>query len=72
MTLDEMNEPKYQIGDCLSYKNRNIGLTVRGVMLTTSGYRYFIQIDESDNSLTLNDEDIDEMIEKCLIDKTID
>jgi hypothetical protein len=60
-----MTKPKYQIGDRLTYKDEDIGLTIRGVMTTSIGYRYFIQVDGSDNSFTLNDDDMDLMIERC-------
>jgi hypothetical protein len=65
-----MDKPKYQIGERLTYENKEIGLTIRGVMITSFGYRYFIQVDASDNSFTLNDDDMDEMIERCAFDKT--
>ena len=64
-----MNKPKYQIGDRLKYKGKYIGLTVRGAMATSYGYRYFIQVDRSDNSFTISDVDMNEMIERCAVDR---
>ena len=66
----KINKPKYQVGDRLKYEGECIGLIVRGVMMTSFGYRYFVEIDGSDNSFTINDNDMDEMIERCAIDKT--
>lgn len=63
-------KPTYQIGDRLKYQKKYIGLTVRGVMATSNGYRYFIQVDESDNSFTINSNDMNEMIERCSVDPT--
>lgn len=63
-----MNKPKYEIGDRLEYEDRYIGLNVRGVMMTSFGYRYFIQVDGSDNSFTINSDEMDEMIERCSTD----
>ena len=63
-----MNKPKYQIGDCLHYKNKNLNLFIRGVMTFSSGNRYFIQIGTSDNSFTINDNEMDEMLERCAAD----
>lgn len=60
-----MNKPKYQIGDRLTYKNKDVGLIICGVMITSVGYRYFIQVDGSDNSFTLNDDDMELMLERC-------
>ena len=54
---------KYQIGDRLQYEGKYIGLIVRGKMMTSVGYRYFIEVDGSDNSFTINDDDFDEMLE---------
>ena len=65
-----MNQPKYQIGDRLQYKDKDIGLIIRGVMLTSFGFRYFIQVDDSNNSFSINDHEMDEMIERCAIDVT--
>jgi hypothetical protein len=49
-----MNEPKYQISDRIPNSN----LIVRGVMTTSKGqHRYFLQI--FDNSLVINEDDLD-------------
>jgi hypothetical protein len=60
-----MDKPKYQIGDRLTYEGNYTGLIVRGVMSISTGFRYFIQVNESDNSFTLNDDEMEEMIERC-------
>ncbi|NJR47594.1 MAG: hypothetical protein HC775_18675 [Hyellaceae cyanobacterium CSU_1_1] len=50
-----MSKPKYEIGDRIEGTN----LIVRGKMMLANGSeRYFLQIDKSDNSLVLNDDDI--------------
>jgi hypothetical protein len=61
------SSPKYQIGDRLSYDGKDIGLIIRGVMPTSGGFRYFIQVHQADNSITINDDDIEEMIERCAV-----
>jgi hypothetical protein len=59
---------KYQIGDRLSYDGKDIKLIIRGVMPISTGFRYFIQVDDkSDNSFTLNDSEMEEMIERCAV-----
>ncbi len=60
--------PKYEIGDRLQYEDKDIGLIIRGVMPTSFGFRYFIQVDNSNNSFSINDHEMDEMIERCAID----
>lgn len=65
-----MNKPKYRVGDRLKYEGKYIGLTVRGVATTSYGYRYFVQVDNSNNSFTVDDDEMDEMIERCAVDKT--
>ena len=64
-----MTKPKYKIGDRLKYKHKHIGLTVRGIMTTTYGHRYFIQVDDSNNSFTIDNAEMDLMIERCAVDK---
>ncbi|NJL51184.1 MAG: hypothetical protein HC930_01315 [Hydrococcus sp. SU_1_0] len=50
-----MSKSKYEIGDRIPGTN----LVVRGKMILANGsVRYFLQIGESNNSLTLNDDDI--------------
>lgn len=53
-------KPKYSIGDCID----KTGLIIRGIMTLQSGsHRYFIQVNKSDNSIVMNEEDIDNHIE---------
>ena len=63
-----MTEPKYQIGDRLYYENQDLNLFVRGVMTFSTGNRYFIQIGTSDNSFTIDDHEMDEMLARCATD----
>jgi hypothetical protein len=51
-----MNKPKYEIGDRIEGTN----LTVCGFLrLSTGEYRYYLQIDISDNTLVVNESDIE-------------
>lgn len=68
MTVTKMSKQKYSIGDRLQYQGRYIGLIIRGVMMTSIGYRYFIEVERSDNSFTLDDREMDLMIERCATD----
>lgn len=58
-----MNQPKYEIGDRISQKKLLASHFVRGVMVTSTGFRYFVQVDESDCSYVIDEADIDEEIE---------
>lgn len=60
-----MAKQEYKIGDRLMYEGKYIGLIVRGKMVTSIGYRYFIEVENSDNSFSINDNEMDEMIERC-------
>lgn len=51
-----MTKPKYEIGDRLT----DINLTVCGYLKLSNGeYRYYLQIGNSDNTLVLNDSDLE-------------
>ncbi len=57
----KMNKPKYEIGDRI----RGSNLIVRGVIpLSDGNCRYFLQIDISDNSIVINEDDLDTDTEK--------
>lgn len=58
LNLMMMNKPKYEIGDYFE----NTGFVVRGVMLTSKGFRYFVQVNKSDNSIVINEDDIDSFV----------
>ncbi|MGL5924063.1 hypothetical protein [Chroococcidiopsis sp.] len=66
MTLDEMNEPKYQIGDRIANK-----FTVHGLLTLSDGStRYFIRLGDSDNTFVASEDDLDEYLNflQCEID----
>lgn len=59
-----MSQPKYKIGDRLT----DINLTVCGYLKLSNGeYRYYLQIGNSDNTLVLNDLDLEFLVEYRLM-----
>ena len=59
-----MTKPKYEIGDRLT----DINLTVCGYLKLSNGeYRYYLQIAQSDNTLVLNERDIEFLAEYRLM-----
>ena len=60
-----MNKPKYQIGERITDTN----IYVRGVMTTSEGkHIYFWQI--NDNSLTVSEEEIEDLLDLLSIEST--
>ena len=59
-----MNEPKYEIGDRVS----DTHLTVCGYLRDRTGeYRYYLQIGDSDNTMVVNERDMEFLAEYRLM-----